>query len=96
MYRPPMMTETAAAASVPQTAPRRASRPGRIAAHCWEDQSRSLRHQVLLVGGGGEFSGSEAGGRAARLSVAIDHSCGAEVRGCELTALYMELVVSRR
>src|SRR5579864_675983 len=40
-----MTTHAAAAASVPQTAPRRASGPGRIARQCLAHQSYTMRHQ---------------------------------------------------
>src|SRR5713226_9042592 len=40
-----MTTHTAAAASVPQMAPRRASGPGRIAIHSRRDHSAILRHK---------------------------------------------------
>ena len=46
-YRPAMMTPETATASVPQVAPRRASGPGRIAAHCRDHQPRAFGHQDL-------------------------------------------------
>src|SRR5690242_12007953 len=44
-----MTTQAAAAASVPQTAPRRASGPGRMAAHCLTNHSRSQLHRFLSI-----------------------------------------------
>src|SRR5690242_731205 len=42
-----MTTQAAAAASVPHTAPRRASGPGRMALQCRTHQSHAMRHQCF-------------------------------------------------
>src|SRR5580693_5933465 len=71
-----MTTQMAAAASVPQTAPRRASRPGRIAAHFREDQSRTLRQRVRSSRSSGESGGRDADGEAFKSSRAMSSSQG--------------------
>src|SRR5690242_7986294 len=43
-----MATQAAAAASVPHTAPRRASGPGRIASQFWSHHSLTFRHTVFV------------------------------------------------
>src|SRR5271165_1212666 len=80
----------AAAASVPQTAPRLASGPGRMAAHCLEHQSRSFCHLDRWSGCGLAPGGTGADGEAVRSSMDMNYS-QALVRSCEPTALYMEL-----
>src|ERR1700730_5635208 len=85
-----MTTQMAAAASVPQTAPRRASRPGRIATHCREDQLRSLRQRDRWSRGSEASGGTGADGEAFKSSRAMSSSRGG-AKCCEPTALYMEL-----
>ncbi len=71
-----MTTQMAAAARVPQTAPRRASRPGRMAAHCREDQSRSLRQRDRWSRGSESSGGTGADGEAFKSSRAMSSSRG--------------------
>jgi hypothetical protein len=68
-----MTTHTAAATRVPHTAPRRASSPGRIAAHCVEHHSRTLRQRVFStwIGEGLSASSEGVGGSEVDSSVAI-------------------------